>query len=101
LSHARFVVEKVRAIAVSRDCSTANAAFPSAEPLNSDAFFAVVPQRFKDLPEAKLVVLHRKMGGRSARALKFLRQQGYPKLKNVAGGINAWAERIDPNVPQY
>ena len=45
--------------------------------------------------------LHCKMGGRSARALNFLRSRGYPKLKNVAGGINAWAERIDPNVPQY
>jgi sulfur-carrier protein adenylyltransferase/sulfurtransferase len=60
-----------------------------------------LPQRFKELPKDKLIVLHCKMGGRSARALNFLRQQGYPKLKNVAGGINAWAERIDPNVPQY
>jgi sulfur-carrier protein adenylyltransferase/sulfurtransferase len=58
-------------------------------------------QRFKELPKDKLIVLHCKMGGRSMRALKFLRQQGYGKLKNVAGGINAWAERIDPNVPQY
>jgi adenylyltransferase/sulfurtransferase len=58
-------------------------------------------QRFKELPKDKLIVLHCKMGGRSARALKFLRSQGYPKLKNVAGGINAWAGRIDPNVPQY
>jgi len=60
-----------------------------------------LPQRFKELPKDKLIVLHCKMGSRSMRALKFLRQQGYPKLKNVAGGINAWAERIDPNVPQY
>jgi rhodanese-related sulfurtransferase len=41
------------------------------------------------------------MGGRSARALKFLQGQGFKKLKNVAGGINAWAERIDTNLPQY
>ena len=60
-----------------------------------------LPQRFKELPKDKLIVLHCKMGSRSMRALKFLRQQGYGKLKNVAGGINAWAERIDPNVPQY
>ena len=58
-------------------------------------------QRFKELPKDKLLVLYCKSGGRSGRALKFLRQQGYPKLKNVAGGINAWAERIDPSVPQY
>ena len=55
-----------------------------------------LPQRFKELPADKLIVLHCKMGGRSARALQFLRSQGYQQLKNVAGGINAWAERIDP-----
>ena len=60
-----------------------------------------LPQRFQELPKDKLLVLHCKSGGRSGRALKFLRGQGYGKLKNVAGGINAWAERIDPNVPQY
>jgi len=60
-----------------------------------------LPQRFKELPADKLIVLHCKMGGRSARALQFLRSQGYTQLKNVAGGINAWSERIDPNVPQY
>src|SRR5450432_2215436 len=56
-----------------------------------------LPQRFQELPKDKLVVLHCKSGGRSGRALKFLQSQGYSKVKNVAGGINAWAERIDPN----
>jgi adenylyltransferase/sulfurtransferase len=60
-----------------------------------------LPQRFKELPKDKMLVVHCKMGGRSARAVKFLKAQGYAKVKNVAGGINAWAERIDPNVPQY
>ncbi len=60
-----------------------------------------LPQRFKELPKDKLLAVHCKMGGRSARAVNFLKQQGYSKVKNVAGGINAWAERIDPNVPQY
>jgi adenylyltransferase/sulfurtransferase len=60
-----------------------------------------LPQRFQELPKDKLIVLHCKMGGRSARALGFLRGQGFKQLKNVAGGINAWAERIDTNLPQY
>ena len=60
-----------------------------------------LPQRFKELPKDKLLAVHCKMGGRSARAVNFLKTQGYTKVKNVAGGINAWAERIDPNVPQY
>ncbi|MEI8064472.1 MAG: ThiF family adenylyltransferase, partial [Verrucomicrobiota bacterium] len=59
-----------------------------------------LPQRFQELPADKLIVLHCKMGGRSARALQFLRSQGYQQLKNVAGGINAWAERIDPTMPR-
>jgi len=60
-----------------------------------------LPQRFGELPKDKLIVLHCKSGSRSSRALKFLRSQGYSKLKNVAGGINAWAGRIDPDMPQY
>ncbi len=60
-----------------------------------------LPQRYQELPKDKLLVLHCKMGGRSARALQFLRAQGFPKLRNVAGGIDAWAERIDPSVPRY
>ena len=60
-----------------------------------------LPQRFQELPKDKLLVVHCKMGGRSARAVNFLKQQGYSQVKNVAGGINAWAERIDPDIPQY
>ena len=57
-----------------------------------------LPQRFQELPKDQLIVLHCKMGGRSARALQFLRGQGYANLKNVAGGITAWVERIDPSL---
>ena len=59
------------------------------------------PQRYQELPKDKLIVLHCHHGGRSLRALKFLRTQGYPRLKNVPGGIDAWAERIDPDMPRY
>jgi len=57
--------------------------------------------RCGELPQDKLIVLYCRSGYRSACALRFLRQQGYPKLKNLAGGINAWAKRIDPTLPQY
>jgi len=36
-----------------------------------------------------------------AGAVKFKQSQGCSKVKNVTTGINAWAERIDSNVPQY
>jgi sulfur-carrier protein adenylyltransferase/sulfurtransferase len=60
-----------------------------------------LPQCYHELPKDKLIVLHCHHGGRSMRALKILRSQGYSKLKNVAGGINAWAERIDTSMPRY
>jgi adenylyltransferase/sulfurtransferase len=60
-----------------------------------------LPQRFQELPKDKLVVLHCHHGGRSLRALRFLQSQGYTKLRNVPGGIDAWAERIDPDMPRY
>ena len=34
-------------------------------------------------------------------ALKFLREQGFKYLKNVKGGILAWADEVDHNVPKY
>ena len=46
------------------------------------------------------VIVHCKMGGRSAKAVQFLREKGYDAT-NVTGGINAWSESIDPSVPQY
>ncbi|NQU11026.1 ThiF family adenylyltransferase, partial [bacterium] len=60
-----------------------------------------LPARFAELPKDRLVVLHCKRGSRSARALQFLRDQGYSRLKNLTGGIDAWAERVDPEMPRY
>ncbi len=56
---------------------------------------------YQDLPKDKELVLHCKMGGRSMRACQFLQAKGYTKLHNVAGGINAWSNEIDPQVPIY
>ncbi len=60
-----------------------------------------IAQRFIELPKDKPIVLHCHHGGRSARALQFLRGQGYKDLKNCAGGIDVWAERIDTDMPRY
>jgi sulfur-carrier protein adenylyltransferase/sulfurtransferase len=59
-----------------------------------------LPEKFTEIDKSQKIVVHCKMGGRSARAVQFLRSKGYDAV-NVAGGINAWAERIDPSVPQY
>ena len=47
------------------------------------------------------VLVHCKSGARSQKASLILKQNGFTNVKNVAGGILAWAERIDPNVPKY
>ena len=60
-----------------------------------------LPQRFRELDPNQEMVVHCKSGMRSAKAIQFLRQQGFEKLKNLKGGILAWAQRIDPAMPTY
>jgi len=57
--------------------------------------------RFKELNPEQAYYIHCKMGGRSMKALEFLRQQGFKNLKSVKGGITAWSNEIDPGVPKY
>ncbi len=60
-----------------------------------------LPKRINELDSSREIVAHCKMGGRSAKAVQFLRQAGFQKVHNLKGGINAWADRIDPKVPKY
>ncbi|MGA2783176.1 MAG: molybdopterin-synthase adenylyltransferase MoeB [Candidatus Bathyarchaeia archaeon] len=46
-------------------------------------------------------VFHCHTGVRSARAVSILRQLGFKRVKNLTGGIDAWAAEIDPSVPRY
>ncbi len=57
--------------------------------------------RMSELDSADEIVIHCKMGGRSAQAVRELQTAGFGKLYNVEGGILAWADRIDPAVPKY
>jgi adenylyltransferase/sulfurtransferase len=58
-------------------------------------------QRFAELDPARSYYIHCKAGGRSLKAVEFLRQQGFRQVKSVKGGITAWASEIDPSVPKY
>ena len=49
----------------------------------------------------KQVIVHCKMGGRSQKACEFLAGQGFTNVSNVTGGITAWSDQVDPNVPKY
>lgn len=62
---------------------------------------ATVAERAHELDTADEIVLHCKMGGRSAKALNILKQLGFKKLKNLTGGITAWSNDVDPSVPKY
>jgi monothiol glutaredoxin len=54
-----------------------------------------------DLPKDTPIAFLCHSGGRSARAAEQFRALGYKKVYNVSGGISAWSQQIDPQVPQY
>ena len=60
-----------------------------------------VPNRLAEIDKNREVVVHCKSGGRSQKIAEFLKQAGYEKVANVAGGITAWSNEIDPGVPKY
>ena len=62
---------------------------------------SALAQRFTELDPNQQYYIHCKSGVRSLRALEFLREQGFKYLKSVKGGIDAWADEIDHNVPKY
>jgi rhodanese-related sulfurtransferase len=49
----------------------------------------------------KPVIIHCRSGARSAAAVMQLEAQGFTQLYNLKGGILAWAQEIDPNIPVY
>ena len=60
-----------------------------------------VPQRLAEIDHDREVVVHCKSGGRSQRIAEFLKQSGYQNVANLAGGILAWSDEIDPRVQKY
>jgi molybdopterin/thiamine biosynthesis adenylyltransferase/rhodanese-related sulfurtransferase len=60
-----------------------------------------VPQRLAEIDREREVVVHCRSGARSQRIAEFLKQAGYPRVANVAGGILAWSDEIDPRVQKY
>ena len=62
---------------------------------------STLAQRFTELDPSQPYYIHCKAGGRSLKALQFLRQQGFKHLKSVKGGITAWSDEIDRTVPKY
>ncbi len=63
--------------------------------------FKDLPDRLNELNPEQYIVIHCHAGGRSKRATEFLLQQGFKRVYNLRGGITAWANEIDPNMPTY
>ena len=60
-----------------------------------------IPESLPDLPRDRLILIHCHHGGRSLRVTQFLRANGFAQVSNVDGGIDAWAEQIDPSLVRY
>lgn len=60
-----------------------------------------IPEAVADLPADKPVLILCHVGGRSLRVTQFLRAHGRANVANIAGGIDAWAEQIDPTLARY
>jgi molybdopterin/thiamine biosynthesis adenylyltransferase/rhodanese-related sulfurtransferase len=60
-----------------------------------------VPNRLAEIPRDREIVVHCRSGARSQRIAEFLKQSGYTQVVNLAGGILAWSDEIDPAVQKY
>jgi adenylyltransferase/sulfurtransferase len=60
-----------------------------------------LPKRVSELDSSREIVAHCRSGVRSGKAVAFLQQAGFKKVHNLAGGILAWADRVDPKMPKY
>ena len=58
-------------------------------------------QAARELDPAEEIVVYCRSGGRSASAVDFLKQSGFPRVLNLRGGIAAWSREVDPAVPVY
>lgn len=89
--------ESIRLIDVREPHEVRIASLPGEEliPLGSLA------SRLHELDSAQEMVVFCKTGSRSARALELLAGAGFRKIKNLRGGINAWAREVDQSLPVY
>ncbi len=60
-----------------------------------------LPTRSGELDGNAELVIYCRTGNRSGMAADALRQKGFTNVHNLLGGINAWAERIDPSLSKY
>lgn len=62
---------------------------------------ATLPQKAGELSREADIVVYCRTGGRSSQAVEFLRRQGFERVRNLTGGINRWADAVDPSMRKY
>ena len=60
-----------------------------------------IPARLVDLDQSEPVAVLCHSGGRSQQVAEFLARQGFSRVANIVGGIDAWSEYVDPSIPRY
>jgi molybdopterin/thiamine biosynthesis adenylyltransferase/rhodanese-related sulfurtransferase len=60
-----------------------------------------IAERLDELKREQPIIVHCHSGMRSAQAVRLLQQRGFAKVYNLEGGIDAWSDQVDPNVPKY
>ncbi|MBT8141987.1 MAG: sulfurtransferase [Gammaproteobacteria bacterium] len=61
----------------------------------------LVPVRLQELPQDKTIIVMCHHGGRSQQVAQYLTHHGYARVFNLSGGIHAWSEQVEPEIPQY
>ncbi len=98
--HARLVAAEEFLLLDCRETDehrTANIAAARLLPMSQLAQAVAELEPFRELP----IAVHCHHGGRSLKVAMWLREQGFPQAQSMAGGIDQWAQQIDPSVPRY
>ena len=60
-----------------------------------------IPSRLNELDKDKTIVVMCHGGMRSMAIAQYLQSEGFERVYNLAGGIDAWSREVDPTVPRY